>query len=225
VSTRHPYDHASPAAAESSPHRRVVVMDLGVKYNILRVLGSSGCAVTVVPCQTAADDILALRPDGVLLSPGPGDPAQLGYVVRTARELVGKTPLMGICLGHQVLGSVFGAGSFKLKFGHRGANHPVRDEKTGRVYMTAQNHGYAVSEDGLDAAVAVSHRNVNDGTVEGLLHTREPVLTIQYHSEASPGPLDNLYLFDAFLAMIDEATNGTRIPAWEPAEQGARRPR
>jgi carbamoyl-phosphate synthase small subunit len=155
-----------------------------------------------VPCKTTAEEILALQPDGVLLSPGPGDPALLDYAVETARGLVGKAPIMGICLGHQVLAEVFGAKSFKLKFGHRGANHPVRDEATGRVYITAQNHGYAVDEEGLAADVEISHRNVNDGTVEGLRHRREPVMTIQYHSEASPGPLDNMYLFEGFVEMV-----------------------
>jgi carbamoyl-phosphate synthase small subunit len=144
-----------------------------------------------------------MRPDGVLLSPGPGDPALLGYAVETARGLIGKTPVMGICLGHQVIGAAFGAHSFKLKFGHRGANHPVRDETSGRVYITAQNHGYAVDDTGLAPDIEVSHRNVNDGTVEGLKHRREPVMTIQYHSEASPGPLDNMYLFEQFLEMVD----------------------
>jgi carbamoyl-phosphate synthase small subunit len=163
-----------------------------------------------VPCATSTEDILAMQPDGVLLSPGPGDPAQLGYIVKTARGLVGKTPVMGICLGHQVLGSVFGASTYKLKFGHRGANHPVRDESTGRVYITAQNHGYAVDDAGLESGAAVSHRNLNDGTVEGLRHSREPVMTIQYHSEASPGPLDNMYLFERFLAMVDEARLNVR---------------
>ena len=200
VSTRKAYDYPGGEASGSGP--RIVVLDLGVKYNILRVLHRIGCRVTVVPCATPAEDILAMRPDGVLLSPGPGDPAQLGYVVETTRGLIGKTPLMGICLGHQVLGSVFGADSYKLKFGHRGANHPVRDEATGRVYVTAQNHGYAVDDSGLSADIEVSHRNVNDGTVEGLRHRSEPVMSIQYHSEASPGPLDNMYLFERFIDLV-----------------------
>lgn len=199
VSTRSVYD-----AGTHKGRRKVVVLDLGVKYNILRVLDRFGCDCTAVPCHTSAEDILAMKPDGVLLSPGPGDPALIDYAVRTAAGLVGKTPLMGICLGHQVLGEVFGAQSYKLKFGHRGANHPVRDETTGRVYVTAQNHGYAVADDRLSADAEVSHRNVNDGTVEGLRHRREPVLTIQYHSEASPGPLDNMYLFERFVQMIDD---------------------
>src|SRR5581483_5276921 len=202
------YDHAP---SPDAPH--VVVLDLGVKYNILRILHRLGCRATAVPCQTSAEDILALRPDGVLLSPGPGDPALLDYAVRTAPGLVGKAPLMGICLGHQVLGEVFGAKTYKLKFGHRGANHPVRDEATGRVYVTAQNHGYAVDQSGLQADVEVSHRNVNDGTVEGLVHRREPVMTIQYHSEASPGPRDNMYLFERFLQMVETCRGRSAAPS------------
>jgi carbamoyl-phosphate synthase small subunit len=201
VSTKAAYDYPGKnGSAESGP--RIVVLDLGVKYNILRSLYRLGCSPTVVPCGTSAQDILDLQPDGVLLSPGPGDPALLDYAVATARGLAGKTPIMGICLGHQVIGEAFGAKSFKLKFGHRGANHPVRDESTGRVYVTAQNHGYAVDDAGLSSDIEVSHRNVNDGTVEGLRHRREPIMTIQYHSEASPGPLDSMYLFEDFLKLV-----------------------
>jgi carbamoyl-phosphate synthase small subunit len=203
VSTRQQYSYP-PGGAARGQRRRIAVLDLGVKFNILRVLDRLGSEPIVVPCDATAEDILALAPDGVLLSPGPGDPALLDYATDTARGLVGKVPVMGICLGHQVIGRVFGASTFKLKFGHRGANHPVRDEASGRVYITAQNHGYAVDDGGLSADVEVSHRNVNDGTVEGLRHRREPVLTIQYHSEASPGPWDNMYLFDRFVKMIDE---------------------
>jgi len=203
VSTKRPYDYTADVGAQpAAPGPHIVVLDLGVKYNILRTLHRLGCRPTAVPCDTTAADILAMNPDGVLLSPGPGDPALLGYAVETARGLVGKTPIMGICLGHQVIAEAFGAKTYKLKFGHRGANHPVRDEATGRVYITAQNHGYAVDDAGLGADLEVSHRNVNDGTVEGLRHRREPIMTIQYHSEASPGPLDNMYLFEQFLDLV-----------------------
>jgi carbamoyl-phosphate synthase small subunit len=185
------------------PRRRVVVLDLGVKYNIMRSLRALGCDVTAVPARTDAESILSLHPDGVVLSPGPGDPALLGYVVDTVKGLVGRTPLLGICLGHQVTGIALGARTYKLKFGHRGANHPVRDVETGRVHITSQNHGYAVDGDGLPGSVAVSHVHLNDGTVEGLRHKEAPLLTIQYHSEASPGPLDNMYIFERFVKMIE----------------------
>lgn len=199
VSARRPY-----AWGDAAARRHVVVLDLGVKYNILRCLERVGCRSTVVPWDTPAADILDLRPDGVLVSPGPGDPALLDSATKTVAALVGKAPLFGICLGHQVLGRIFGATTFKLKFGHRGANHPVRDTATGHVHITAQNHGYAVDGDGLSADVEVSHVHLNDGTIEGLTHRREPVMTIQYHSEASPGPWDNMYLFDRFVALVDE---------------------
>jgi carbamoyl-phosphate synthase small subunit len=180
----------------------VVVLDLGVKYNIMRSLRHFGCDVMAVPAETRAEEILALHPDGVVLSPGPGDPALLGYVVDTVRGLIGRTPVMGICLGHQVTGIALGGKTYKLKFGHRGANHPVKDVASGRVHITSQNHGYAVDGDGLPGSVDVSHVHLNDGTVEGLRHRESPLLTIQYHSEASPGPLDNMYLFEQFVGMM-----------------------
>jgi carbamoyl-phosphate synthase small subunit len=187
---------------EEGPRHRVVVLDLGVKYNIMRSLRRLGCDVMAVPAQTTAEMILNLHPDGVVLSPGPGDPALLDYVVRTVQGLVGRTPVMGICLGHQVTGIALGGRTYKLKFGHRGANHPVKDVASGRVHITSQNHGYAVDGDGLPSAVDVSHVHLNDGTVEGLTHREAPLMTIQYHSEASPGPLDNMYLFERFVEMM-----------------------
>jgi carbamoyl-phosphate synthase small subunit len=180
----------------------IAVIDYGLKYNILRILSQLGCQATAIPCTASAKDILALNPDGIILSPGPGDPALLGDIAETVRNLIGKKPIMGICLGHQLIGKALGAQTFKLKFGHRGGNHPVRDLATGRVYITAQNHGYAIDADTLKGGLEVSHINLNDGTVEGLRHQDLPILSIQYHSEASPGPLDNMYLFERFLEMV-----------------------
>ena len=181
---------------------KVLVNDYGVKLNILRSLRARGCEVIVVPDDATADDILGHNPDGVMLSPGPGDPELLDRSVATAKVLAGKVPIMGICLGHQVIARAFGASTFKLHFGHRGGNQPVKDLESGRVYVTAQNHGYAVDPAGLTDEMVVSHINLNDQTVEGLRHRELPIMTIQYHSEASPGPHDSEYLFDLFVEMI-----------------------
>jgi carbamoyl-phosphate synthase small subunit len=185
-----------------APRYHIVALDCGLKRNITRLLNRLGCNVTVVPCTTAAQDILALGPDGILLSPGPGDPELLDYIVTTVRQLVDKKPVMGICLGNQLIARAFGGRNYKLKFGHRGGNHPVRELATGRVYITAQNHGYAVDAGTLKDGLEVTHVNLNDGTVEGLRHKELPIFAIQYHSEDSPGPWDSRYLFDRFLEMI-----------------------
>ena len=193
---------------DQEPHGQIVVLDMGLKYNIMRTLNAKGYRTTALPCDTNAEDILALAPDGIVLSPGPGDPALLDHLVRTTQALLGKQPLMGICLGHQVLGRAFGGRTFKLKFGHHGGNHPVKDLLTGEVHITAQNHGYALDADSLTGGVAISHLNLNDNTCEGLAHPSLPIVSIQYHSEAAPGPRDNMYLFDRFLAMVQADKRG-----------------
>lgn len=181
---------------------RVVVVDYGVKQNILRNLQELNCDLTVVPAATPAADILGLNPDGILLSNGPGDPKELTASIAAVRGLAEQAPdlpIFGICLGHQVLGLALGADTYKLKFGHRGANHPVKDYRTGRVYITSQNHGYAVDPDTLPPEIEITHRNLNDGTVEGLAHKGRPIWSVQYHPEAAPGPQESRYLFDDFL--------------------------
>jgi carbamoyl-phosphate synthase small subunit len=200
VTTATPYQWEP---SETATHH-IVVLDCGLKYSILRFLNEMDCAVTIVPCTTSAREILKLKPDGILLSPGPGNPELLDYIVETVKKLIGKKPIMGICLGNQLIARAFGARTFKLKFGHRGANHPVRDLATGKVYITAQNHGYAVDPDSLKDGLEVTHINLNDGTVEGLRHKELPVFCIQYHSEASPGPWDSTYLFREFVDMVKE---------------------
>jgi carbamoyl-phosphate synthase small subunit len=190
-------------ASEAAYH--VVAYDFGIKRNILRRLVTSGCRVTVVPSTTSAEDVLSLRPDGVFLSNGPGDPEPLEAQANEARKLFGRTPMFGICLGHQVLGLAMGGRTYKLKFGHRGGNHPVLNKKTNKVEITAQNHGFAVDPDSISEHVAeVTHVNLNDMTVEGLRHKSEPVFCVQYHPEAAPGPHDSLYLFDDFIRLMQE---------------------
>ncbi len=183
----------------------VVAFDFGIKRNILRRLVTSGCRVTVVPAGTSAEDVLALQPDGVFLSNGPGDPEPLAAQAGEVRKLFGKKPIFGICLGHQILGLAMGGKTYKLKFGHRGGNHPVLNKQTNKVEITAQNHGFAVDPDSISQHVAdITHVNLNDGTVEGLRHKSEPVFCVQYHPEAAPGPHDSLYLFDDFMQLMQE---------------------
>lgn len=185
--------------------RRFLVMaiDCGIKYNILRQLVSSGCNVVVVPATTTADEILAFDPDGIFLSNGPGDPEGVPYLVETTAKLIGRKPIFGICLGHQILGLALGGRTYKLKFGHHGANHPVKELQTGKVEITTQNHGFAVDIGSIPGGeVELTHVNLNDGTVEGMRHTRLPVFSVQYHPEASPGPHDSRYLFHRFLALM-----------------------
>lgn len=182
----------------------VVAIDCGAKMNILRNLVESGCRVKVVPATASADEILALKPDGVFVSNGPGDPAAVTYTIETLGGLIGRVPMFGICLGHQMLARALGAKTFKLKFGHRGCNHPVRNEATGKVEITSQNHGFAADEKSLQATGAtVTHINLNDKTVEGFTHGDKALFSVQYHPEASPGPHDATYLFDCFGDMME----------------------
>jgi carbamoyl-phosphate synthase small subunit len=189
-----------------APVRSVVAIDYGMKRNILRCLTQIGCAVTVLPGNATVEQVLALDPDGVFLSNGPGDPAAVTYAIDTIKGLIGKKPIFGICLGHQLLALALGAKTFKLKFGHRGGNHPVRNMRTGKVEITSQNHGFAVDPATLPADVEPSHQNLNDGTLEGLRHKTLPVFSVQYHPEASAGPHDSSYLFLEFAKLLGIAS-------------------
>jgi len=184
----------------------VVVIDYGVKFNILRQLAAAGCRVHVVPATMAASEILARKPDGVVLSNGPADPAAVTYGIETIRGLIGRVPILGICLGHQLLGLAYGGKTYKLKFGHHGANHPVQDLGTQKVEITSQNHGFAVDVDSIpDTRVELTHVNLNDRTVEGMRHNELPIFSIQYHPESSPGPHDSRYLFRRFIDVMETA--------------------
>jgi carbamoyl-phosphate synthase small subunit len=212
VSTTEPYDWSQPVTgcspsepvtAPVAPCLDVVAYDFGIKKNILRRLVHVGCRVTVVPATTSAEDVLALKPDGIFLSNGPGDPEPLGFQQQQVRKLIGRKPMFGICLGQQILGLALGGRTYKLKFGHRGANHPVLNKVTNKVEITSHNHGFSVDADSLNLnEIDLTHVNLNDETLEGFRHRSHPVFCVQYHPEAAPGPHDSHYLFDDFVAMM-----------------------
>ncbi len=191
--------------AQETIRFKVAAIDCGIKFNILRILASLGCEIHVFPAQTNLEDILSIKPDGLFLSNGPGDPAVVTCVIDTVRKSFGKLPIFGICLGHQILGHALGGTTYKLKFGHHGANHPVKDMQVNRIGITSQNHGFCVDMKSLNPAeVEVTHMNLNDNTVEGLRHKKFPVFSIQYHPESAPGPSDAQYLFKQFIQMMEK---------------------
>lgn len=202
VSTLQPYSWQGNQTNEEA--LRILVLDCGMKYSILRIMSALGTNVSVIPHSLSPRQILSLKPDGLILSPGPGNPELQTSIVDTVRELADKVPMMGICLGNQLIARAFGAKTYKMKFGHRGGNQPVLELENGHVHITAQNHGFAVDPDTLKDGLEVSFINVNDGTVEGLKHKTLPIFSIQYHSEASPGPLDSTYLFKKFISIIQK---------------------
>lgn len=185
-----------------NPGPKIAVLDFGVKANIIKSLLNLGCCVVALPAKSSAEEVLDYNPDGVILSNGPGDPKDAPYGAKTAEGLIGKVPLFGICLGHQLLAIAFGGDTFKLPFGHRGSNHPVKDVEKGKVYITSQNHGFAVKAESLPGELKITHYNLNDGTVEGLRHVKLPVFSVQYHPEFSPGPVDSFYIFNEFLKQL-----------------------
>lgn len=194
----------APYEWNSQGEYHVIAVDSGIKLNILRLLEEHGCRITVVPVTYSADGILGLHPDGVFLSNGPGDPEQVDYLTDTVKKMIGKIPIFGICLGHQIISRALGANTFKLKFGHHGANHPVMDLDTRKVEITSQNHGFAVDTETLPKHARVTHVNLNDGTCEGIEHVEYPIFSVQYHPEAAPGPHDSSYLFQRFIQRMKE---------------------
>jgi carbamoyl-phosphate synthase small subunit len=193
------------SASRDLPQKHVVAYDFGIKHNILRMLTREGCRVTVVPAETSAEDVFDLKPDGVFLSNGPGDPEPVDYAVRAIRKFLGRVPVFGICLGHQLTGIALGGRTYKLKFGHHGGNHPVKNNATGKVEITAHNHNFAVDPDSINAnEVELTHVDLNDQTLEGLRHKTLPLFSVQYHPEAAPGPHDSHYLFSDFRRMMEE---------------------